>query len=235
MAKTAAIGIMCKAPQRGRAKSRLAAAVGADFAAGLSACFIRDVAASIEAVPEQLDRRGYGVYAPAGAEGEVERLLPPSFGLLLQVDDEFGNVLHGAMRALLAGGHDCVLLINGDSPTLPSAFLVEAIEALRRPGDLMVLGPASDGGYYLIGLKRAHSDLFSNIPWGTNIVAQRTLDRASQIGLPSMCLPEWYDIDDAESLGWLYEELAGQSNRFKNGGMACATRAYFATMAWAPK
>ncbi len=57
--------------------------------------------------------------APKRSCGE---LLPPSFGLLLQNDAEFGNVLHGAMRDLLAAGHDCVVLVNGDSPTLPPAF-----------------------------------------------------------------------------------------------------------------
>ena len=62
-----------------------------------------------------------------------------------------------ARRALsCVAGHDCVLLVNGDSPTLPPRLLVQAIETLREPGDRMVLGPASDGGYYLIGLKHPH-------------------------------------------------------------------------------
>ena len=64
MVPTAAIGIVCKAPQSGATKSRLAASIGADAAAQLSSCFLRDVAAAIEAVPESMGRRGYGVYAP---------------------------------------------------------------------------------------------------------------------------------------------------------------------------
>jgi hypothetical protein len=79
MAATAALGIMCKAPQPGRAKTRLAAALGVEMAADFSACFVRDVAAAIEAVPEQVGRLGYGVYAPAGSEAELRRILPPSF------------------------------------------------------------------------------------------------------------------------------------------------------------
>jgi hypothetical protein len=228
---TAAIGIMCKAPQPGRTKTRLASTIGADAAARLSACFLRDVAAAIEAVPAELGRRGYGVYAPARAEAIVRDLLPPSFGLLLQIDTEFGNVLHGAMRDLLAAGHDCVLLVNGDGPTLPPAFLVNAIEALRRPGDRMVLGPASDGGYYLIGMTRPHREPFIDIPWGTEVVAARTLERAARIGLAVEQLPEWYDVDDAETLAWLREELAGRSRRFRDGGTAAATRAYLGAMA----
>lgn len=136
----AAIGIMCKAPRSGRSKTRLAKAVGVVAASELSACFLRDVAAAIEAVPEALGRRGYGVYAPAGAEHIMRQLLPAGFGLLLQAGDDLGYVLFGATRALLDAGHDCVLLVNGDSPTLPARFLVQAIETLREPGDRMVCG-----------------------------------------------------------------------------------------------
>ena len=78
-----------------------------------------------------------------------------------------------ARRALSCdAGHDCVLLVNGDSPTLPTRLLVQAIETLREPGDRMVLGPASDGGYYLIGLKHPHQQLFAQIAWGTETVAR---------------------------------------------------------------
>jgi rSAM/selenodomain-associated transferase 1 len=227
---TAAIGIMCKAPKPGATKSRLAATVGPEAAARLSGCFLQDVAAAIEAVPAQIGRRGYGVYAPAGVEPELQRLFPPSFGLLLQVDDDFGNVLFGAMRDLLAAKHDCVLLVNGDSPTLPTSLLVEAIDTLRRPGDRLVLGRASDGGYYLVGLKHPHRELFANIQWGTATVAQSTLERADEIGLEATLLPEWYDVDDLETLGWLRDELAGKSARFRGGGPAVATRAFLAAM-----
>ena len=226
----AAIGIICKAPQPGRAKTRLATAIGAIAASELSACFLRDVAAAIEAVPETLGRRGYGVYAPAGVEHIMRELLPATFGLQLQVGDDLGHVLIGAARAFLAE-HDCVLLVNGDSPTLPARFLVQAIETLREPGDRMVLGPASDGGYYLIGLKHPHKQLFTRIAWGTDTVARSTCERAAEIGLATMLLPEWYDIDDVETLGWLKDELAGHSTRFRSGGLAKASRA-FLKAAW---
>ena len=233
MAASAAIGIMCKAPRPGHTKTRLAAMIGAETGAMLSACFLRDIAATIEAVPESLGRKGYGVYAPAGTEAELRQIVPRSFGLLLQSDAEFGNVLYGAVRDLLTAGHDCVALVNGDSPTLPASFLIEAVKALRQPGDRVVLGPASDGGYYLIGLKHAHRHLFTDIPWGTDAVARLTLERASQIGLETMLLQEWYDVDDAETLAWLRDELSGQSDRFQRGAEAAATRAYLSAVAMA--
>src|SRR5258708_38448464 len=97
---------MCKAPQPGHAKTRLAKAVGAVAASELSACFLRDVAAAIEAVPEALGRRGYGVYGPAGAEHIMRQLLPAEFGLLLQAGDHLGPVLIGAAGAPTPAGHD---------------------------------------------------------------------------------------------------------------------------------
>jgi rSAM/selenodomain-associated transferase 1 len=229
----AAIGIICKAPQPGHSKTRLATAIGAVAASELSACFLRDVAAAIEAVPGALGRRGYGVYAPAGTEQIMRQLLPAGFGLLLQAGDDLGYVLVGAARALLLAEHDCVLLVNGDSPTLPPRLLVQAIEALRKPGDRMVLGPASDGGYYLIGLKHPHQQLFTQIAWGTETVARTTCERAVEIGLATTLLPEWYDIDDIETLGWLKDELTGNSARFLGGGLAPATRAFLDAAPWA--
>jgi rSAM/selenodomain-associated transferase 1 len=222
----AAIGIVCKAPQPGRSKTRLAHAIGAAAACELSACFLRDVAAAIEAVPEMLGRRGYGVYAPAGTEGVMRQLLPPAFGLLLQAGDDLGHVLIGAARAFLSAGHDCMLLVNGDSPTLPPRLLTQAIEILRQPGDHMVLGPASDGGYYLIGLKHSYPQVFERIAWGTDSVARATCERAAEIGLATTLLAEWYDVDDVETLRWLQEELLGRSTRFRGGGIAAASRAF---------
>jgi rSAM/selenodomain-associated transferase 1 len=230
---TTAIGIMCKAPRAGHTKTRLAAHIGASAAAELSACFLRDVAAAIEAVPVALGRKGYGVYAPAGTETELRGLFPPDFGLMLQAGSDLGQALLGAVQDLLRAGHDGVLLVNGDSPTLPSAFLANAVELLRQPGDRMVLGPAADGGYYLIGLKQPHAHLFADIVWGTAMVAQGTRQRAAEIGLAVVELPEWYDIDDAETLDWLRAELAGKLGRFRNGGKAPATRAMMAKLAGA--
>lgn len=226
---TAAIGIVCKAPKSGATKSRLAVSIGADAAAQLASCFLRDVAAAIEAVPEQMGRRGYGVYAPAGTEDDFRRLFPPSFGLVLQANADLGNVLFGATQDLLATSHDCVILVNGDSPTLPTRLLIQAIERLRMPGDRLVLGPAADGGYYLIGLKYPHRAVFTDISWGTASVARTTLQRAQGAALESALLPEWYDVDDAESYRWLRDELAGRPSRFHGGGPATATRALLAT------
>lgn len=227
---TSAIGIMCKAPQSGRSKTRLAATIGPGAAAELSGCFLQDIAATVESIPIALGRRGYAVYAPAGTEDVLRDLLPARFGLLLQAGDNFGDVLCGAVGGLLRAGHGEVLLVNGDSPTLPARFLVQAIQHLRHPGGRVVLGPSSDGGYYLIGLKAAQPQLFSQIEWGTHSVLSRTCARAASIGLEVALLPEWYDVDDGKTLAWLNDEFAGRSRRFRGGTDAPATKAYLAAM-----
>jgi rSAM/selenodomain-associated transferase 1 len=226
---TAALGIVCKAPRPGASKTRLASLIGAERAAALAACFLRDVAAAIELVPERLGRMGYGVYAPAGAERELRGLLPVSFGLMLQADVDLGIVLRNAVRQLLSAGHDCVVLVNADSPTLPPALLSQTMAMLRRPGDRVVLGPAIDGGYCFIGLKAAHDHLFQAIPWSTGDVFRLTCERARDIALPLTVLPVWYDVDDAETFSYLERELAGTPPPFAAaglvGGPAVATRA----------
>ncbi|MGH1588546.1 TIGR04282 family arsenosugar biosynthesis glycosyltransferase [Methylobacterium phyllosphaerae] len=227
---TAALGIMCKAPRPGLTKTRLAARLGPEKAARLSACFLKDVADVVLAVPEVLGRQGYGVYAPAGSEAELAAILPPAFRLLLQDGSDFGIILGTAVRRLLTEeSHDCVVLINSDSPTLPTTLLTAAVAALRRPGDRVVLGPAIDGGYTLVGLKADHPELFDGIPWSTGAVLNRTLEQAADIALEVELLPTWYDIDDAATFQLLQDEIAGHPPAFAaagiTGGRATATRA----------
>jgi uncharacterized protein len=235
MATVSALGIICKTPRSGVSKTRLVGPIDPDDVARLSGAFIRDVAAAIEAVPEAVGHKDYAVYAPAGSEDELRQIVPNAFELLLQADTDLGVVLLAATQALLARGHDCAILINADSPTLPVSLPLAAIAALRASGDRVVLGPAIDGGYYLIGLKRAHGLLFEGIPWSTSRVLSRTVERAGALNLPVCLLPEWYDVDDAETFAILEAELAGRPPSFAApsviGGPALATRAFMAERA----
>ena len=100
-------------------------------------------------------------------------------------------------------------MLNSDSPTLPTALLVETAETLARPGERAVLGPSSDGGYYLLGIKTVHRRLFEDIAWSTERVAEQTLERAREIKLDVHMLPVWYDVDDVEGLRRLRSEVRG--------------------------
>lgn len=202
-----AIAIMAKAPRVGDAKTRLVPDLSPEQAATLSACFIRDAAGNIAAAALEAAIDGYVAYAPQEAEAEFRRLLTQETRLLPSRRAGLGASLCDAAADLLATGYGSVCLLNSDSPTLPTSVLVEAARSLSFPGDRLVLGPAEDGGYYLIGLKHAHRRLFEDIAWSTSLVFAQTAERARETGLEPVVLPVWYDVDDVASLRRLHSEL----------------------------
>ena len=231
LAATAAIGIICKTPKAGASKTRLVPLLGAAAAAELARCFLADTVGGIDRLPSDARHRGYAVYAPEGSEPELRRYVPDHFGFICRRDATLGVVLHGATEHLLGAGHDVAVLVNADSPTLPTDYLRQAIAIARQPGDRVVLGPATDGGYYLIALKRAHAHLFVDIPWSTVAVLDMTCTRANEIELATVLLPPWYDVDDAPSLSLLLDELGGAHLPFATlaaAGPAAATRSFLA-------
>lgn len=194
---------MTKAPQAGSSKTRLVPPLSPAQAARLSACFLRDTCENIAAITTA----GVAVYTPAGSEAFFDGLVPPSFQFLIQRGSLFGDRLFYAAEDLFSTGFDSLCLIDSDSPTLPSHFLRAAVKALAEPGDRMVLGPANDGGYYLIGLKKRHRYVFEDIDWSTSKVLTQTIARAKEIKLPVTLLPAWFDVDDAASLRRLSHEI----------------------------
>jgi rSAM/selenodomain-associated transferase 1 len=206
-----ALAVVAKAPSAGESKTRLAPPLTREEAAALSACFLRDTAASVADACAALGGAAQPVvvYTPAGAEGSFDGLLPEGFALLAQRGGGFGERLWNAARDLFALGFASACLIDSDSPTLPTRALVAAVEELSKPGERVVLGAADDGGYYLIGMKSAHARLFEEIEWSTPRVAAQTIARAEECYLPVALLPAWYDVDDAAALARLCEELLG--------------------------
>ena len=206
---TCAVAVMAKAPRVGEVKTRLAPPLSAEEAAALGAAFIQDIAGNILAAAEAVAIDGFVAYSPPGSEAAFAGLLPEAIRLLPPHEIGLGASLLHAADDLLAAGYGAACLVNADSPTLPTAFLVEAAQALQKPGDRVVLGPAEDGGYYLIGMKSPHRPLFEGIAWSTERVFDQTLDRAAELALETVILPRWYDVDDVESLDRLRREILG--------------------------
>ena len=231
--KTIGIAVLCKTPEAGRSKTRLSPPLRPDQCAEMSACFIRDLTANLQSLCESGHRVGYAVYTPAGSEAALRALLPGTFGLVIQSDGDFGQRLRTSVQDILSLGHHGAIIINSDSPTLPPSIVAEAAARLLE-ADCVVLSPAIDGGYTLIGLSRLHSRLFEDIPWSTAAVHRLTEERAAEIGLRVCNVAPWYDVDDAESLHLLGRELAGERPRFALPqhplAMAPATKAYLATV-----
>ena len=199
-----ALAVMSKAPRPGKVKTRLSPPLTLEQTAALNISFLRDTTATIHAIA---GAAGLVCYTPVGDEAAFDGLLPADFALIPQRGDGFGERLHAAATDILACGFGSVCLIDSDSPTVPPAAFAQAVAALARPGDRVVLGPSHDGGYYLIGLKQAHAAPFERITWSTGSVAAETRERCRQDGLEVVDLPLWYDVDDAATLAVLRAEL----------------------------
>lgn len=229
--KTVGIAVLCKTPEAGSSKTRLSPPLSPDQCAEMSACFIRDLTANLAGLCQDGAVAGYAVYTPVGSESRLRPLLPSTFGLVTQSDGDFGHRLRRSVEDILALGHHGAIIVNSDSPTLPPEIVTDAVARLLE-GDCVVLSPAIDGGYTLIGLSHLHQRLFEDIPWSTDAVHRLTEERASEIGLPVHNVAPWYDVDDAQSLHLLGRELSGERPSFASPqhppAAAPATKAYLA-------
>lgn len=231
-----AVAIMAKASIAGAVKTRLVPPLTAGEAATFNTCCLADVAANIAAAAALAPIRGFAAYDPPGSERFFTDLLPGGFALLPPCEpvagyEGIGQSLYQAARDLLAAGFGGVCLVNADSPTLPTAVLAEAARLLARPGDRVVLGPAADGGYYLIGLKRLHARLFRGIAWSTAGVFAQTIAGAAELGLEAAVLREWYDVDDRASLALLGRERLLGDGPYRGGFAAPCTTGFLREIA----
>ena len=217
-----ALALMTKAPRAGEVKTRLVPPLTSDEAAQLNRCFLQDTSAAISVCcssgppvpnPGRPIAFGIAVYTPIGAESDYTDILPVDFSLLPQRGPKFGERLCFAAEDLFKCGFGAVCLIDSDSPTIPANNFTRAVELLSLPEDRIVLGPCDDGGYYLIGLKRLHREIFQGIDWSTERVFEQTKRRAKQIRLGVRELPHGFDVDDRAALHRLCDELLGENAR----------------------
>jgi len=202
--KEVAVAIMAKAPRPGTVKTRLCPPLLATEAAALYRCFLLD---KIAAVGGLVDTRPVIAYTPDDARPEFD-VLAPGFAFVAQDGPDLGARLHATLAGLLAAGHAGAIAVDSDTPTLPSGFLQQAVDCLSRPGPDVVLGPTEDGGYYLIGIRAPHRELFETMPWSTSDVLEITRRRADAAGLRALCLPSWFDVDTPDDLERLRAMLA---------------------------
>ena len=209
-----AVVVMARSPEGARPpKTRLAGVLTDEQdRRRLYAAFLSDVVAScktIEAVTVRVaytEDGGTGGFDASGVA--VNELLP-------QRGANLGERERGVFEHLFRDGFSPVVMIGSDMPTLPAERVIEALDRLRAPGDRVVLGPANDGGYYLIGLTARTGDapvrdLFTGIRWSTEWARADTVRAADRCGLTVELLGDWYDVDDAASLTRLRRELATQ-------------------------
>ncbi len=208
-----ALVIFAKAPIPGQVKTRLCPPLSPDEAASLHGSMVLDVLEKSRVAgrgsrktlptPHEFDR--FLACAPS-TDHVFFKILKEREGVHLidQPGEDLGARLDRVSQAVFTRGYRRVVLVGTDSPSLPATVYAEAF-ALLSEHDL-VLGPALDGGYYLIGLTRPVPELFAGIPWSTDRVCAITRERADTLGLHIALLPAWRDLDTIEDLQALIAE-----------------------------
>jgi hypothetical protein len=188
--------VFAKAPEPGRAKTRLIPAIGAEAAADLQRRLIERTLSTASSAQDWSTE--LWCHPHCQAPGLVDAGARHGIALRPQTGRDLGERMHDAIASSLTRIEHAVL-IGTDCPELSTEHLDEAFGALDGAADV-VLGPAEDGGYYLIGLRRPAPELFSDVPWGTDAVLETTRHRIRALGLRLHELPALRDLDRPEDL-----------------------------------
>jgi rSAM/selenodomain-associated transferase 1 len=198
-----ALGIFVRTPVPGTVKTRLAAVIGEEAACDLYAAFLRDLFRRLHPVKGA----GVTVFHEGDDPQTLEPIVPRGWRLLPQNGADLGQRLRAATSSLLERC-DRAVIIGSDSPDLPVQYIRRAFQRLKHKD--VVLGPAADGGYYLVGLRAPAPVLFEGVRWGSDAVLRQTIDNVARAGLSLHSLPVWYDVDDEPSLRLLRTMLAAR-------------------------
>jgi uncharacterized protein len=202
MTSSTVLALMAKQPQPGRTKTRLCPPFSPLQAAAFYEALLLDTFALAAGLPcIQLA----AAVTPVEGMDYFRQVAPPETMLFPVEGTHIGECLARTFDILFSSGFTRVLCLNTDGPSLPPAYLSQAVELLHRTG--LVLGPGEDGGYYLIGLTAPCPALFQGVSWSTAQVLAQTLSNACRCALQAALLPPWYDIDTPAAAARLAQEL----------------------------
>jgi uncharacterized protein len=189
--------VVAKAPVPGTVKTRLIPHLSSEEATDLYRCFLQDRITTIRS----LRRVALAIaYTPEDARDAFVPYCENGLRLFPQKGKDLGERLNNIFVEKLADGFKAVSIIDSDSPDLPVSAIQESFTRLMSDQTDVVFGPCYDGGYYLVGMRRPHPELFVNIPWSTEKVLANTLERASELGVRADLLSRWNDLDTIEDL-----------------------------------
>jgi len=200
-----ALVIVAKEPEEEKVKTRLEICLAPKERMELYRCFLEDTVEEAILLTKRNSSNLFIAYTPARAEKTFRKMVGENVSLISQRGSNFGKRLENVFRDIFALDYNQVVLIGSDSPTLPLGFMNDAFQGLRDND--VIIGPATDGGYYLIGLTKVFPELFEGIDWSTSRVLGQTVTAISKLGLRSNFLPVWYDVDTPEQLNFLEAHL----------------------------
>jgi rSAM/selenodomain-associated transferase 1 len=204
-----AILVFAKSPRPGRVKTRLARTVGDAAALRLYRAFVADLLETLSAA----DAPATICHHPPDAEEAMRAWLGDRWPFRPQEGEDLGERMANALARAFGDGAEQALVVGGDLPDLPGRIISSAFQGIARNG--AALGPAPDGGYYLIGFSAAAFEpaVFRDIPWGTDAVYRQTLARMEENRLSPAILPVWNDVDTVEDLCGLWKTEAAPRTR----------------------
>jgi rSAM/selenodomain-associated transferase 1 len=212
---------MARAPSAA-GKTRLSPHLSAARLAALRAALLADTLDVIDAAARAGGVDAFLFFTPAGAEPEVAAVTNHPIPCVCQSDGDLGQRMRSALETLLGPrGYDAAMLVGADIPLLHARYLLDARDTLHSSGGV-VLGPADDGGYYLIGMTMLHGGLFERIEWGTGSVLTDTLRAAERLGIEARLIGSTYDVDTIEDLRRLERDLGSMAS-----GIAPHVRRWF--------
>jgi uncharacterized protein len=195
-----ALILFARDPILGKVKTRLSPFLEEDVVLKLYTCFLQDSLDNIRQV-ENVDR--FVGVAPSNESGFFNRTLGSDIRMFVQEGENLGDKMRWAIQDRFAEGYERVIIIGSDSPSLPASYISQAVGSDKD----MVLGPSTDGGYYLIGMQGKVVEVFNDVTWGTETVLQETCGHLAQNRASLELLPVWYDIDTPEDLKFFKTHL----------------------------
>ena len=200
--------VFAKNPIPNTVKTRLVPPLSPEQAATLYTAFLTDWCKTLAELP---DVDLVIAYTPEDAQPDLQVLIGDDAIYIPQVGIDLGERLTSATQWAAEHGYTKILLVGSDSPTLPVSYISEAVMLLDTRD--IVIGPSTDGGYYLIGFSTAASTttvprVFEEIAWSTADVFQQTVTRIRETDATLGLLPPWYDIDTAEDLAFLHAHIS---------------------------
>jgi uncharacterized protein len=200
-----ALILFARDPILGKVKTRLSPFLEEDVILKLYTCFIQDSLDNIRQV-RNIDR--FVGVTPSNESGFFTEALGSDIRMFVQEGDNLGDKMRRAMQDRFAEGYESVIIIGSDSPSLPASYIYQAVGSDKD----MVIGPSTDGGYYLIGMREKVFEVFKDVSWGTETVLQETCEHLLQNGANLELLPVWYDVDTPEDLKFFktHLDLIGQ-------------------------
>lgn len=196
-----ALIVFAKRPTPGGVKTRLTPTLTPEDAARLYEAFLRDALIAYQAL--DVDVRLYVSPSPEPMPGT---LMPEGVSLHEQQGPGLGARMKIAFVESFGAGYERLVIIGTDHPTLPTAFIEQAFDALATPGSICI-GPSDDGGFYLIGMNDFYPELFHDMRYSHADVFAQTLERAGRTGARLAVLPPWYDVDTPDALRRLVADL----------------------------